>query len=173
MTLKRLMLTSCLAIAPVLLIAQAVGGLDPATLTRPLSDSWPTYSGDYTGRRYSVLTQITQATVKNLSLAWVSRVTAGAGGRGGGAGASQTIVGGEGAGDIAGAGASVKGAILDVNDVLYVTAPDNVWALDARDGHELWHYFWKTRGGTHIGNRGAAIWHNSLFVEMPDDFLVS
>ena len=39
--------------------------------------------------------------------------------------------------------------------MLYVTAPDNAWALDAHDGHELWHYFWKTRGGTHIGNRGA------------------
>ena len=27
------------------------GGLDPAELLKPLSDSWPTYSGDYTGRR--------------------------------------------------------------------------------------------------------------------------
>ena len=60
-----------------------------------------------------------------------------------------------------------------MNDVLYVTAPDNVWALDARDGRELWHYFWKTRGGTHIGNRGAAIWHNYLFFETPDNYLVS
>ena len=42
--------------------------------------------------------------------------------------------------------------------MLYVTAPDNVWAIDARDGRELWRYFWKTRGGTHIGNRGAAMW---------------
>ena len=50
---------------------------------------------------------------------------------------------------------TVKGAILSVNGVLYVTAPDNVWALDAHDGHELWHYFWRTRGGTHIGNRGV------------------
>ena len=40
----------------------------------------------------------------------------------------------------------IKGAVLQVNGVLYVTAPDNVWALDARDGHELWHYFWKTQG---------------------------
>ena len=54
-----------------------------------------------------------------------------------------------------------------------MTAPDNVWALDARDGHELWHYFWKTRGGTHIGNRGVGMWHNYLFFETPDDYLVS
>jgi alcohol dehydrogenase (cytochrome c) len=38
----------------------AQGGLDPAALLKPLGDSWPTYSGDYTGRRYSSLTQINQ-----------------------------------------------------------------------------------------------------------------
>jgi alcohol dehydrogenase (cytochrome c) len=41
------------------------------------------------------------------------------------------------------------------------------------DGRELWRYFWKTRGGTHIGNRGAALWHNYLYVETPDNYLVS
>ena len=38
---------------------------------------------------------------------------------------------------------------------------------------ELWHYFWKTKGGTHIGNRGLGMWHNYLFMETPDDYLVS
>ena len=33
-----------------------------------------------------------------------------------------------------------------VDGTLYVTTPDNAWALDARDGRELWHYFWKTQG---------------------------
>ena len=60
-----------------------------------------------------------------------------------------------------------------MDGVLYVTAPDHVWAIDARDGRELWRYFWKTRGGTHIGNRGAAIWKNYLFFETPDNYLVS
>ena len=60
-----------------------------------------------------------------------------------------------------------------VDGVLYVTAPDNVWAIDARDGRLLWQYFWKTKGGTHIGNRGAALWHNYLFFETPDNYLVS
>ena len=40
-------------------------------------------------------------------------------------------------------------------------------------GREIWRYFWKTRGGTHIGNRGAAIWNNYLFFETPDNYLVS
>jgi alcohol dehydrogenase (cytochrome c) len=68
-----------------LLLATAVvsaqqSGLDPATMLKPLSDSWPTYSGDYTGRRYSALTQINQSNVKNLSLAWTTRLAAGPGG---------------------------------------------------------------------------------------------
>ena len=76
---------------------------------------------------------------------------------------AATIVGGEGTGDVTVGGATqIKGAVLSVNGVLYVTAPDNVWALDAHDGREIWHYFWKTKGGTHIGNRGVAMWGNYL-----------
>ena len=166
--------------ASVALAAQQ-SGLDPATIRKPLADSWPVYSGDYTGRRYSALRHINQKTVKNLSLAWVASLTAGSGaglsGRGGGGGAlggPPMIVGGEGTGEFATGGApTVKGSILMVNGVLYVTAPDNVWALDAHDGHLIWHYYWKTRGGTHIGNRGAALWHDYLFFETPDNYLVS
>ncbi len=57
--------------------------LDPALLTKPLGESWPTYSGDYSSKRYSSLKQINQSNVKNLTLAWASRVTAGAGDAGG------------------------------------------------------------------------------------------
>src|ERR1035437_1401611 len=69
-------------------VALAQGPLDPALLTKPLGDSWPTYSGDYSGKRYSALTQINQSNVKNLTLGWVTRVTSGSGGGGtrGGAG---------------------------------------------------------------------------------------
>ena len=63
--------------------------------------------------------------------------------------------------------------MLAVNGILYFTTPDNAWAVDARDGHEIWHYFWKTKGGTHIGNRGMGMWGNYLFMETPDDYLVS
>ena len=47
-----------------------------------------------------------------------------------------------------------------VDGVLYPTSPDNVWAVDARDGSILWQYYWKTRGGTHTGHRGVGMWHN-------------
>src|SRR5512147_2562349 len=78
----------------------------PAPETKQLSDSWTTYSGDYSGRRYSSLKQIDQSNVKHLSLAWSTRITAGlpqaAGARFGfgGPAAAPTIVGGEGTGDL-------------------------------------------------------------------------
>jgi alcohol dehydrogenase (cytochrome c) len=185
---RRALLTVSLLAAPVLLVAQgqspAQGGLDPASILKPLADSWPTYSGDYTGRRFSALTQINQSTVKNLTLAWVARVAGGLpgagggrggfGGRGGGGAPARVVVGGRGPEELAFSGTpNVKGSILQVGGVLYVTAPDNVWAIDAHDGHELWRYFWKTRGGTHIGNRGAGMWKNYLYFETPDNYLVS
>ena len=155
-----------LCAASVLLRAAPDNGLDPATLLKPLADQWPSYSGDYTGRRYSGLTQINQSNVKNMTLAWTARLSS--------ATTLRTMIGGEGTGEVTVGGAiAVKGAVLMVNNVLYVTAPDHVWALDAHDGHELWHYFWKTKGGTHIGNRGAAMWGNYLFFVTPDDYFVS
>jgi len=151
-------------------------GLDPAEILKPLSDSWPTYSGDYSARRYSALKQINQTTVKNLGLAWTTAVTAGPGTTAiappFGPAPPQIIEGGVGDSEFVGA-TTIKGAVLAVNGVLYVTAPDNVWALDAQDGHLLWRFFWRTRGGTHIGNRGAAMWRNYLFFVTPDDYLIS
>ena len=174
---SRLILAVLLALPPVWLGGQSpaaggppeAGGLDPAAIRKPLSDSWPVYSGDYTGRRFSALKQVNHTTVRNLALAWVARMTAGSGG-----GGPNMIVGGEGTGEFNTGGApNIKGSILMVDDVLYVTAPDNVWALDAHDGRVRWHYYWKTRGGTHIGNRGAALRYSTLYFETPDNYLVA
>ena len=152
--------------------AQNGGGLDPAALLEPLEATWPTYSGDYSGRRYSTLTQVNTETVHQITLAWTRELDTGMPNRLEGPGAPD-VVGGEGTGDFVIGSQRLKGAILYVDDVLYVTAPDHVWALDVRTGDEIWHYFWKTRGSIHIGNRGAAIWRNALFFETPDNYLVS
>jgi alcohol dehydrogenase (cytochrome c) len=160
-------------VAFVTAIASAQGPLDPALLTKPLGDSWPTYSGDYSGRRYSSLTEINQSNVKNLTLGWVSRVTSGSGG--GGRGSAPTIVGGVAQTESTmggGGGTNIRASILEVNGILYFSTPDNAWAMDARDGHELWHFSWRTKGGTHIGNRGLGMWGNWLYMETPDDYLV-
>jgi alcohol dehydrogenase (cytochrome c) len=145
--------------------------LDPALLLKPLgtSDAWPSYSGDYSGKRYSALTQLNQSNVKTLTLAWSTRLVAGSAGRQPG---PNLIISGVGK-DEAGALANIKASILQVNGILYVSTPDNAWAIDARDGHEIWHFVWKTRGGTHIGNRGLGMWGSWLYMETPDDYLVS
>jgi alcohol dehydrogenase (cytochrome c) len=180
MILKKHLLAASFLLSPVFLIGQ-VSGVPPRDLLKPLKDSWPTYNGDYSGKRFSALTQVNRLNVRQLTLAWMSQVTSGAdnppadsvGGRRGGHERSSLIVGGEGPGDISIRRGSIKGSVLEVDGTLYFTMPDNAWAIDARDGHELWHYFWKTKGGTHIANRGLGIWNNYLYMETPDDYLVS
>jgi alcohol dehydrogenase (cytochrome c) len=165
MNSKRLLIVVALCLAPILARSQArpaTQGLNPSDILKPLADSWPTYSGDYSGKRYSSLTQINQTNVKNLSLAWTARLSGGA---------QQANVGG--IGKIEFSGVNVKGSILMVDGIAYVSTPDNAWAVDAMDGRVIWHYFWKTKGGDHIGNRGVGMWGNYIFLETPDSYLVS
>jgi alcohol dehydrogenase (cytochrome c) len=139
----------CLLFIVTFLPLAAVGQmLDPALLLKPPTDAWPTYNGDYSGRRFSTLTQINQATIKNLNLAWIYRANSGETPRsiiGGEAPAPEvTGAGGPVAGPAAGPGGfgtHIKATPLMVNGILYFTAPDNAWAVDARSGQELWHYF--------------------------------
>jgi alcohol dehydrogenase (cytochrome c) len=157
----------CLGLLAMALSAQI---LDPALLTRPATDAWPTYNGDYSGRRFSTLTQINQSNIKHLTLGWIYRVRVGPG--------SGARVGGEGPDVAEGVPtdpdvSTIKATPLMVKGVLYFATPDNAWAVDARSGRELWHYFWKTKGGIHIGNRGMGMYGNWLFFETPDNYLVS
>ncbi len=125
------------------------GSLDPAKLLQPPTDAWPTYSGDYTGRRFSPLRKINSSNVNNLSLAWLYRIPAGL------------------------SAGSIKGTPIEVNGVMYLTIPDHVWAIDARTGRELWHHVHQSKGGIHLGNRGVGIYGNWLYFETPDCDLVS
>jgi acido-empty-quinoprotein group A len=128
--------------------------LDPAKLLNPPTDSWSTYNGDYSGRRYSPLNQITQLNVKNLALAWAFRA------------ASAGFAG-------AGGSTQIKATPLEVNGVLYFTVPDHAWAVDARTGRQIWRFDWDTTGGIHIGNRGFGMYGNWLYFETPDCHLIS
>jgi acido-empty-quinoprotein group A len=147
--------------------AQTIPLVDPSLMTKPPIDAWPTYHGDYSGRRYSTLKQITSANVKSLALAWVYRLNTSRGG---------AIVGGEGP-DTPPAGTpatpTIKSTPLMIRGVIYFSAPDHVWAIDARTGREVWHFAWKTRGGDHIGNRGVGMYGDWLFFLTPDNYFVS
>ena len=167
MTLLPVLLAAALAPASIR-AADPPGLLDPSLLTKPPTDAWPTYHGDYSGRRYSTLSQINTGNVKGLSLAWIYRANTSPTG---------AIVGGGGP-EKPPAGSSwgrteIKATPLLVNGVLYFTVPDHVWAVDARTGRELWHYYWRTKGGIHIGNRGVGMHGNNLYFVTPDNYFVS
>ena len=103
MKINRVLLASLL-LSPVLSLAQG-GGVTQSDLLKPLKDSWPTYNGDYSGKRYSALTQVNRSNVQHLTLAWMTRMTPGIDkpenlGRHART-AAPVIVGGEGPGDIA------------------------------------------------------------------------
>jgi alcohol dehydrogenase (cytochrome c) len=126
--------------------AASAQGMDPAMLLNPPRDSWPQYHGDYSGRRHSSLMQITAQNVDQLALAWAFQT-------------NQQ--------------ATLKCSPLLVNGVLYFTVPDNVWAVDARTGHQIWHYTYPTNPGLHIGHRGVSMYKDSLYFMTPDAHLVS
>jgi alcohol dehydrogenase (cytochrome c) len=132
-----------IALAPNAALGQ---GVDQQMLLHPPAESWPIYHGDYSGRRHSALTQITPQNVKNLTLAW----------------AFQTSQ-----------GAALKSSPLLVDGILYFTVPENIWAVDARSGHQVWHYAYPRSPGTHIGHRGVAMYKDYLYFLTPDAHLVS
>jgi alcohol dehydrogenase (cytochrome c) len=128
---------------PGVMLAQ---GVDEKMLLHPPVDSWPGYHGDYSGRRHSSIKQITPRNVKTLGLAWVFQTEQ---------------------------AAPIKSSPLLVDGILYFTVPDNIWAVDARSGHQIWHYNVPTTQGEHIGNRGVAMYKGYLFFMAPDANLVS
>lgn len=134
----------CLLAFAALQIADAQG-LDPSTLLNPPPDSWPSYHGDYSGRRHSALKQITPDNVQQLALAWEFQT---------------------------GQSATLKSSPLLVNGILYFTAPNNVWAVDARSGHQIWHYTYPPNKGFRIGQRGVAMYQDSLYFTTPDAHLI-
>jgi alcohol dehydrogenase (cytochrome c) len=139
----RLFVFAMTVLASTHLLAQ---GLDPATIANPPADSWPSYHGDYTGRRHSPLTQITPQNVSSLGLAWAFQT-------------NQQ--------------ASLKSSPLLVNGILYFSVPDNVWAVDARSGHQLWRYTYPPNKGLHLGHRGVAMYKEWIFFITPDAHLIS
>ena len=122
-------------------------GLDPASLLKPSADSWPTYHGDYTGQRHSRLTAITPENVHQITLAW----------------AFQT-----------GQNQQIKGTPILVGGIMYVTTPDNVWALDARTGRQIWRFSHPPDDTAfHIGQRGVAVYKDFVYTTTPDARLVA
>jgi PQQ-dependent dehydrogenase (methanol/ethanol family) len=108
----------------------------------PSAGSWPTYSGNVNGNRYSDLTNIDVTNVGSLRPAWVH---------------SLPYFG-------------LETTPLVVEGVMYVTGPNQVQAIDGRTGREIWNYTRpRSTAGTISGdaakgaNRGAGVLGDRLF----------
>ena len=161
--------------AALLLLPVSLAGqfLDPSVLKKPNAiDAWPTYHGDYSGKRYSILDQVNRSNVGTLTLAWAFKALATA--------ETATNVGGPGKpGDPTYWGGPtdtyrIAGSPLMVDGVMYISAMDRAWAINARTGEQKWSYFFRTRGGHHNnGSRGMGMYGRWLYFETPECGLVS
>lgn len=119
-------------------------------LTRPVADNWTSYNGDYSGRRYSSLKEITTENVAQLRAAWVFHP-----------GNSQRL----------------EVTPVVVRGVMYVTASNDVFALDAKTGRVVWHYQRPVSSGllddaAAHKNRGVAVWQHFVYSETDDAHLL-
>ena len=119
-------------------------------LALPVSANWTSYNGDYSGRRYSSLQEITAANVAQLRAAWVFHP-----------GNSQRL----------------EATPVVVHGVMYVTSANDAFALDARSGRVLWHHQRPVSSGllddaAAHKNRGVAAWQNFVYMETDDAHLL-
>ena len=132
------------------MIGHAQTPLDPAKLLNPGTDSWPSYNGDYSGRRFSTLTKINDKNVGALSLAWVYRV------------------------NLSDEGGHDDQRHADRHRRRHVPHRSRSRLGDRRPhGPPALAPRVDAKGGIHIGNRGVAVLGDALFYETPDCTLVS
>ena len=118
------------------------GQVEFSRIANPQPGDWPTYNGQLGGNRYSPLTQINSANVNALAAKWIFPVK----------NPNQLEV-----------------TPVVVDGVMYVTAANQAWALDAREGREIWHYSRPLTSGM-VGdaataiNRGVAILGDKVFM---------
>src|SRR5580704_12572373 len=102
---------------------------------------WPTYNGDIGGNRFTRLTQIDKSSVTRLAPLWMFNVPNAPG---------------------------LQMTPLVVEGVMYITAANECYALDAGTGHPIWHYQRPrtrglTGGGASGANRGASYANGRIF----------
>jgi alcohol dehydrogenase (cytochrome c) len=113
--------------------------------------NWLTYSGDYASRRYSLLTQITPANVKNLEVKWMFQAS---------------VVG------------RWQATPLVVDGIMYITQRMNdVVAIDARSGRVFWIFRHPVPADQQAccgsNNRGLAIHGDTLYMGTLDGRLIA
>src|SRR5256886_3927294 len=113
-------------------------------------ENWLTYSGSTLSQRYTLLSQITPANVKNLELQWIYQ--------------ARSLQ-------------KFEATALVVDGIMYtVQAPNDVVALDAATGRIFWTYSYhpgRARPCCGRVNRGLAILGDTLFMGTIDAHLIA
>jgi alcohol dehydrogenase (cytochrome c) len=119
-------------------------------LVKPPAANWISYNGDYTGRRYSSLAEINVTNVSQLRAQWVFHAQS-----------SDRL--------------EVTPVVVD--GLMFVTAANDAFALDASTGRVVWHHSRPTSDGLiddasrHI-NRGVGLWQNRVYMETDNAHLL-
>jgi PQQ-dependent dehydrogenase (methanol/ethanol family) len=112
-------------------------------VAHPKRGAWPTYHGNESGNRFSPLNHVNTANVASLAPKWMF--------------------------PIPGAPRALEGTPIVVDGVMYVTNVNEAYALDARNGREIWHYS-RPRSQGLAGdaasgiNRGVAVLGDRVFM---------
>jgi alcohol dehydrogenase (cytochrome c) len=125
--------------------------VDPAQLLlKPVSSNWPSYNGDYSGRRYSALREINTSNVSQLRAQWVFHTPN---------------------------SSHLEVTPVAVDGMLFVTSANDAYALDAQTGRTVWHYARPITEGliddaSQHHNRGVAVWHSRIYMETDNAHLL-
>src|SRR5438874_11611644 len=109
--------------------------------SRALAANWLTYNGDYSGRRYSSLYQTNTTNVTQVRAESVFH-------------SSNSDL--------------LEVTPVVVNGIMFATAANDTYALDARTGRMIWHHSRPNSEGLiddasrHI-SRGTAVWHSRIY----------
>src|SRR4029079_13536792 len=99
-------------VGPNLAARQVVTREEMDAVLSPKAGDWPSYNGDVNGNRYSLLTNINAGNGAKVKATWVHPLPY----------------------------SPVEATPIVVDGVMYMTAPNQVVALDGRTGSEIWSY---------------------------------
>ena len=116
----------------------------------PVAENWLSYNGDYTGRRYSGLREINTGNVAQLRAQWVFHAPN---------------------------SSHLEVTPVVVDGVMFITAANDAYALDAQTGRTIWHYSRPVTEGliddaSAHHNRGVGVWHNRVYMETDNAHLL-
>jgi alcohol dehydrogenase (cytochrome c) len=110
---------------------------------------WPNYNGDPRGNRYTSLSQINTGNVARLGMAWMFTVP-----------------------DVG----KLEVTPVVVGGMMYVTGPNECFALDAGSGREIWHYKRPRTPAMSVtsgANRGVAVADDRVFMQTDNAHLIA